>query len=286
MAKKKEEAKEEVFQYGYDANAAVAADKGNGLTGPFECEIVEFVIDSTPSGAQYVSLKVTIPGRTNDEGLPIKYNLGSDIDGKRIYILSGNAKGNKPLRSKNILDAIFELTDSTPETGMADVDVWDFDNDCWITEQKRQFINVLGKKIGVVIEQGYEYKQMLINGYSKEVITRNPELTFEEDLYYKEALIDPEYLFIQNKDSKYKSVFTFKRWYNLDTGQTLSELKEDKEPTRIAKLITKLKEADSTPMTDKELDIFVVAAMKKKLGSKYDDEKMDNFSSETDKVPF
>lgn len=277
-SKKKEETATEEFNYNYDAEAAIEADKGRELTGPFECTIAEAVVDKTKNDAMFISLKVTIDGRTNQEGNLVKYSLGSNIDERRIYLTSGKAKGCSPIKSKAIMDAIFELTGAKPTTGLADAQRYDFDEEGWVTEQKMQFTDLLGKSVGVIIQQDYVYGNKLINGYTKEEFPRNSDLTVEEDIVYQDAKKDPECIWVQNKDSKYKNVFIFVRWFNVATGQTLSEIKNEKEPAKIVKLVNKLYEADSTPMDKMALDKFVIDAMKKKFGKKYDPEKMETYS--------
>ena len=265
---------------GYEVNesATLSADKGRELTGAFICNITEASIAYTDNEAQYVRIKFTIPGRLNSQGTLITYELGSEIDSRRVYLTAGKGKNHQPLRTKAIFDAIFMLLNVSPELAEAEALRYNYQTKEEEMEMTPQLIQLIGKEIGVVIQQSFTRSRKLINAFTKEHFARNEHVTLKDDSEYLEAKNDPDCMWIEDIDAKPQPSFIFKRWFDPETGRTLSEIIDEKEPKKISKLLLRLQEADDSPKSLIALDEEIFNHLKDKFGDALDTSRIIPYS--------
>jgi len=259
------------------------AETPSRFSGAYEVIIKEAVTDLYPGGAEWVKLRISIPSKPNDEGLPKEYNI------ERQTITSGDAKGNAPTFYMGIFQSPFKLLNVSNKVGKAPALVWDKEEKSFVSEKVDQYVELLEKKVGAVVRMKMEYPQKLIDGYTKEELPRG---SYKQ---YPYAVYIPVYLTDEGSESKLYSRFSVERFYSIAPGtygKTATEMMEGKPATDIAKNVKYIEGQDITPipMTDSQMNDYILKQLQKslkKIGEDYDQNLWEDYGTGSDEdVPF
>ena len=155
---------------------ALSAYSAGTFSGNYMAEIIDAIVvkGKNDSVAEAVQLNLKLDGRPSDK----VYKL------EPIYYCDSVGK---PTDDNGKVLSLMYLVGATNKTAKVEVLTWDFDVAGFVKTPVDQFVELIGKKIGVTVLLSHQFKKQAVNGY-----TGKP--------YSKEEInkVDPEKVFIEN----------------------------------------------------------------------------------------
>ncbi len=168
------------------------------IRGAYECILTSAIRGFSMSGAEYVDLSGEIDG--------FSYRF------ERIYLKSGDKKGNKPLRGFNTflsLLGILGILGKGPHIKDLKARVYDSETKEFIEKLVPQFYEVLNKKIGIVVDTVPAYRTLIIDGYTKIPVEKKTE---------------PYHIFFNDTDERVGVRYSIVLFYDIRTRMTFDEM--------------------------------------------------------------
>lgn len=221
----------------------------SSLSGAHKIKIVNAVVGVTDSGSKWVDFTVNIEGRTNDEGEPTEYNID------RMYLTSGTAKGGNPTPWGKIVKAGLKILKAKMRLAMKPAVVWDSDDQAFVEKKVSQFVDLLNKEVGAIIEFKQEYKRQPYDAQEGAFIG------------YEEYDGDnPYHIWMYNPETDAQPHFHLRHFFDLETKKTWTELNNDKSAKTVKKEHARLKERDPAPREydNEQMYKYIEGAVKKR----------------------
>lgn len=188
-----------------------------------------------------------------DSIVPVKIDEPKTYNLRKAILM--NSYGSKNVSTVAIFQSLMYSIIKNPKFNIADVEanVYDFDLKEMVTKPVLQYEELIGKEVGILIKMSHRFKKTYVDGYN------NQEVFTMED---KQSSTSVK---IKNYDLGRNLQFDVDHWFNWETYQTISEVKNKIHAKTIFQVIHRLVDWNEPMPTKKEQDDERRKALKTKL---------------------
>lgn len=210
-------------------SAATADTRGDGgLNGKYVAEIVRASLDESSNGSIFFTLGFKMPnGKIYEQ------------ESKQIQTATG-----EPGYYHGKVAQLFCLLQARSTIGDIELDVYDFASEGVIKKSVPSYVDLLGKKIGVVLDFQQRYPESKgINGYTNRPIPSK----LSDPNGYDAARAEATTIWMPNYEQEPRPVFEFTKFFDPETEKTWAEMMDDTctEPTEVARELARLHKKDA-----------------------------------------
>lgn len=216
---------------------AAADDAPSGASGKYVAEIVQASLNEAPNGSVFLSLSLKMPNGKIYKQAGKQIQKADETDG--FYM--------------NKVRALMGVTGARDTVGSAMVKESEFvdGNRVEVEREVLSYIDLIGKKVCVIVNFYQEYPNMGINGYTNEPTPAKNE----DEAGYNAARQSPTTIWMPNYEKKSSPVCDFAQFFHPETEKSFAEMTDDNclEPVAVAaKLEEILKKNHSAVQWDAE----------------------------------